>query len=170
MKQAVVALIEKDGLFLSVSRKDNLLMLGLPGGSVENETLEEAMVREVYEETGVKVLTYSLFFKDNDGFDFETTCFLVSYYEGEAYSKEEGLVEWVEKEKLFGEPFGWYNKKVFEYYESGKYHIACQSHCCVKHGCKYSFENCPVKLGNVIQDNLCEECDYESEINSINIF
>lgn len=37
-------------------------------------------------------------------------------FEGEAYSKEAGVVEWVEKEKLLDPPFGWYNKKVFEKY------------------------------------------------------
>lgn len=134
MRQAVVALIEKDGLFLSVSRKNDATLRGFAGGQVDpGESLEQAMIREVFEETGLKVLTYRKLYVDNDGHDFETTCFLVPFYEGEAYSKEAGVVEWVEKEKLLCEPFGWYNKRVFDYYESGLYHTACQSHCCLRH-------------------------------------
>lgn len=117
MREAAVALIEKDGLFLSVSRKNDATKRGFPGGQVDSgETVEEAMKRELWEETGLKALEYEKFFVDYDGFDFQTTCFLVSKFEGEAYSKEAGVVEWVEKEKLFDLPFGWYNKKVFEKY------------------------------------------------------
>jgi 8-oxo-dGTP pyrophosphatase MutT (NUDIX family) len=117
MRQAAVALIEKDGLFLSVSRKNDATKRGLPGGKRENkESLEDTMKRELWEEAGLKALEYEDFFVDYDGFDFQITCFLVTKFEGEAYSKEAGIVEWVEKEKLFDPPFGCYNKKVFEKY------------------------------------------------------
>lgn len=36
-----------------------------------------------------------------------------------------------------------------------------QSHCCVKHGCKYDDENCPVVTGKVQQKYLCESCSDE---------
>ncbi len=26
-------------------------------------------------------------------------------------------------------------------------HNACPSHCCIEHGCKYSYDDCPVMLG-----------------------
>ena len=117
MRQAATALIEKDGLFLSVSRKTDPNLLGFPGGLVDSgETIEEAMIRELYEETGLKALEFEFFYKDYDGYDFETTCFIVTKYEGEAYSKEAGVVSWVEKDKLETGPFAWYNKKVFEKY------------------------------------------------------
>lgn len=167
MKQAAVALIERNGLFLSVSRKYDTSMLGLPGGAVENESIEEAMVRELFEETGLKAIAYQEFYKDNDGYDFETTCFLVTQCDGEAYSKEAGVVEWVEKEKLCVGPFAWFNKKVFEHLESGLYHKSCKSHCCLRHNyCKYNYNNCPVILGNLIQDNPCEDCEDDDSINT----
>lgn len=40
-------------------------------------------------------------------------------------------------------------------------HNSCQSHCCVKHGCKYAHEDCPVVLKEVIQDYPCEDCSYK---------
>ena len=33
------------------------------------------------------------------------------------------------------------------------------SHCCKWHGCKYGSDNCPVVLGLVKQEYLCEWCD-----------
>lgn len=33
------------------------------------------------------------------------------------------------------------------------------SHCCKKHGCKYSDEDCPVQFGHIIQDYPCEWCN-----------
>lgn len=124
MRQAAVALIEKDGLFLSVSRKNDATKRGFAGGQVDpGETSAEAMVRELFEETGLIAKEYEFFFKDYDGYDFETSCFLVTKFEGEAYSKEAGVVEWVEKEKLLDMPFGWFNKKVFEKYLNEKIKI-----------------------------------------------
>lgn len=33
-----------------------------------------------------------------------------------------------------------------------------QSHCCVYHGCKYGDEDCPVAIGEIVQDHGCEYC------------
>jgi 8-oxo-dGTP pyrophosphatase MutT (NUDIX family) len=65
MRHAAVALIEKDGLFLSVSRKDDPNVRGFAGGSLMPlETPGNAMVRELYEETGLIAKEYEFFFKD----------------------------------------------------------------------------------------------------------
>ena len=35
---------------------------------------------------------------------------------------------------------------------------ACPSHCCVLHGCKYGYDDCPVATKQVVQDYVCEQC------------
>jgi hypothetical protein len=34
-------------------------------------------------------------------------------------------------------------------------------HCCRLHGCKYGDCNCPVVLGKIRQDYLCEWCEFD---------
>jgi hypothetical protein len=36
-------------------------------------------------------------------------------------------------------------------------------HCCTKHGCKYSDEDCPVESRFKPQSFPCEECQWEAE-------
>ncbi len=33
------------------------------------------------------------------------------------------------------------------------------THCCIKHGCKYGDEDCPVVSGKIKQEYICEYCD-----------
>jgi hypothetical protein len=33
-----------------------------------------------------------------------------------------------------------------------------RTHCCIDHGCKYGYDDCPVASGYVVQDYPCEEC------------
>lgn len=40
-------------------------------------------------------------------------------------------------------------------------HRACQSHCCVWHGCKYGYEDCPVVTRLLVQEHPCEDCGQE---------
>ncbi len=32
------------------------------------------------------------------------------------------------------------------------------AHCCIKHGCKYGDEDCPVVSGEIKQEYVCEYC------------
>lgn len=41
-----------------------------------------------------------------------------------------------------------------------------KSHCCVRHGCKYGDEDCPVVCGKIKQLYGCESCDIQEEENS----
>lgn len=80
-KQAVCAIILSNLGVLSVTRKHSTLLC-LPGGKVDQgETLTEAMVREVHEETGIS-LDESKFTPvlgklvlGDDSQDYYTTCF-----------------------------------------------------------------------------------------------
>lgn len=112
---AVCAVIKKKGepLFLGVSRKNNHDDFGLPGGKIENEeTPEQAIEREVFEETGLSIKTYSSVFETFYEKGIVKT-FLVSDYEGELTTKEAGKVAWVDKQKLFNGSFGEYNRNLF---------------------------------------------------------
>ena len=41
-----------------------------------------------------------------------------------------------------------------------------QTHCCIKHGCKYGAEDCPVVSGETKQDYICEWC-FEDGVESV---
>ena len=38
-----------------------------------------------------------------------------------------------------------------------------RTHCCVDHGCKYNYKDCPVELGLLKQDYPCEMCNDEDD-------
>ena len=112
-KLAATALIYKnvilDGKVLGVSRKTDPNDFGLPGGKVdEGETLYDAMVREVKEETGLTVLKAKpLFFREDT--DFVAVVYLVEQYYGEISTDEAGAVKWIDFEVLKQGSFGNYN-------------------------------------------------------------
>lgn len=57
----VVAIIEQDGAILLEERSDSARWSLIGGGLEMSESLEEGLVREVREETGLEVVGYSLF-------------------------------------------------------------------------------------------------------------
>src|SRR4051812_16818528 len=98
MKQACVMLIlNKEGLILAISRRNNPSKFGLPGGKCEeNEQLFKAAVRETLEETSVRVGSCTPFYSAvelrefPEGEDFNTTCFYAVTWKGNATDSEEG--------------------------------------------------------------------------------
>jgi len=125
MKNSVVALIfHKDhmenpiDIILGVSRKNDHNDFGLVGGSVEeNETFEEAIIREVKEETGLIVTScreiFELTLPHNGNLILGKT--FLCEVEGEIHTEEPHVVKWVTWDTLFKGSFGEYNKALFNH-------------------------------------------------------
>ena len=121
--KAVCALFPILGMFLTVSRKDNHTLFGMAGGKVdEGETLEQALKREVLEETGLHVnITDDMPFVDDIG-KYEVTCFKVVLADEEHVNidaKETGLIKLSDREALISKehsPFAEYNVKAFDHF------------------------------------------------------
>lgn len=97
MNTAVCVLIlNKDkSNFLSVSLKEDHTDFNLPGGKVEqNETFEEAAIREVKEETGLDVYNLNYLHKDID-LDFEVITYYTLSYQGIVNTIENHVVKWL---------------------------------------------------------------------------
>lgn len=122
---AVCGLFVVDGKVLSVSRKDNPNDLGLPGGKIdEGETPEEALEREVLEETGLVVESY-------DELVTLTCCgkpvttYVIHDFSGEIKTEESGKVAWVDWEDIMSDQcsFKQYNECVQAVYSLEKENV-----------------------------------------------
>lgn len=115
---AVLALMKNEkGQILGVSRKFDRNDFGLPGGKVdEGETAEEAMVREVKEETGLDVIEYEpLYFREALKYGTMVLVFNVTKFTGEINETEEGAVEWVEWDDVNKGTYGKFNKDLEDF-------------------------------------------------------
>lgn len=106
-----------------VSRKDNHSDFGLPGGKVEpGETLQEAVVREVYEETGVKVKikdSTPVFKMEYRGNPVETFLIRLSK-KAKLKTDEAGVVRWGNPTDMLGESsFADYNVRMLNAFAIG---------------------------------------------------
>ena len=116
MKYAVQAVILNDkGQVLSVSRKDNHEDAGLVGGKVDPEDLnpEEAIARETFEETGLRIntATMQVVFQMHKG-DYMGITYLVKNWSGEINTDEPHVVKWVPFEEVIKGSFGRWNQMV----------------------------------------------------------
>jgi 8-oxo-dGTP diphosphatase len=118
---SVAGLLILGGRVLAVSRKDNREDLSLPGGKVEpEESPEDALVREIREETGLEALSFRPVFEGPDEVKgrepLPCRTYLVLAWRGKAQSLEGAVVQWVPPERLL-EPncsFREYNQALFQ--------------------------------------------------------
>jgi ADP-ribose pyrophosphatase YjhB (NUDIX family) len=132
MKQAGVMLIVKDGLIVSISRRHDKTIFGLPGGKFspdppdnDKDTMDTA-IRETREETSVVVkkcvLVYERVEKGDGptGVDYYSRCYYATDWEGTPIDSEEGVVKWLTPDELTSTKaaFGDYNKKTLQVFKS----------------------------------------------------
>ena len=122
MKRAVCLLnINKEGI-LSVTRKEDQTKFCMPGGKVEDdETSLEAIIREIFEETGIilKEEELEIVFEgfDTPEKDFWTTVYQSKKENLKPIQKEKGVIPFfVNKKEFLGENacFLNFNKLLFE--------------------------------------------------------
>lgn len=112
LPKAVVCLVVKNGKVLAVSRGDDVSNLNMPGGSVEpGENPEDAAVRELWEETGIKAKEiYPIFSKVKGG--RIVTTFRVPTFTGTLKNSSEGYASWEDYKTLLDGQYGDYLKDV----------------------------------------------------------
>ncbi len=122
MRNTTLCYIEKDGKYLMLHRikKENDInkdkWVGVGGKFEDKESPEECVIRETYEETGLTLTDFEYrgivtFVSD----EWETEymhLFVGKSFEGAVKECDEGVLEWVEKEKV-KELALWEGDKIF---------------------------------------------------------
>ena len=122
MINTTLCYIERDGKYLMLHRvkKKNDInrdkWIGVGGKFEENESPEDCLLREVAEETGLRLTEFRLsgvitFLSDLYEGEY-MYLFHATGYEGEIADCNEGVLEWVEKEKAINLPT-WEGDKLF---------------------------------------------------------
>ena len=110
MEITTLCYIEKDNKYLMLKRvkkKEDInkgKWIGVGGHFEEGESPEECVYREVLEETGLRLKSYKargiLTFVQNKTFTEYIWLFTADEYEGELIECDEGILEWIDKDKL----------------------------------------------------------------------
>lgn len=122
LQKVVVGILEKDNLFLGVSRRNNHNRIGLVGGKADNqEDTIDALIRETIEETGLIIIKATLLdVREYAG--YETYCYIINEYQGELTPNEklieigEGICGFFDKSILCGDFCGDYNELILQKY------------------------------------------------------
>ena len=110
MEITTLCYIEKDNKYLMLKRvkkKEDInkgKWIGVGGHFEEGESPEECVCREVLEETGLRLKSYKargiLTFVQNKTFTEYIWLFTADEYEGELIECDEGILEWIDKDKI----------------------------------------------------------------------
>lgn len=122
MKNTTLCYIEKDNKYLMLKRdkKENDLnegkWIGIGGHFEDGESPEECLLREVYEETGLTLLSYKLrgiitFVSDEWGTEY-MHLFTSDEFTGELHQCDEGTLKWIEKDEVLSLNI-WEGDKIF---------------------------------------------------------
>lgn len=113
---AAVALIERDGMILTTTRRNTEDDFALVGGRIEEgESPFEAMRREVREEAGIEVVEAHYVFERVDEHGNVAWCYRVTEFTGEPRTVESGVrISWRKPGELLGDKctFRDYNRRL----------------------------------------------------------
>lgn len=117
----VLAYIEKDDSFLMLLRNkrsndiNQNKWVGVGGHLEDNETPEQALIREVKEETGLDVISYNkkglVYFNCNEYHEV-MHLYVVNVAKGTLIECDEGTLKYIKKDELFTLPM-WEGDKLF---------------------------------------------------------
>ena len=122
MKNSVLCYIERDEKYLMLCRNKKVndcnegKWIGVGGKIEENESPDEALLREVVEETGLTLTSYA--FRGIITFVSDTWegeymhLYTADGFEGKITDCDEGELHWIEKDRLFDLPM-WEGDKIF---------------------------------------------------------
>lgn len=120
-EETVLAYIEKDNSYLMLLRNKKKhdinanKWIGVGGHLENNETPELALFREIKEETGLDVISYSkkgLIYFNYDDISELMHLYVVNDFKGEFIECDEGTLNWVKKSDLFSLEL-WEGDKIF---------------------------------------------------------
>ena len=122
MKETTLCYVQKDNNYLMLHRikKEEDVnegkWIGIGGRIEEGETPEQCLVREAKEETGLLLTSYQyrgiVHFRSEDYEDEEMHLFTADAFEGELTECNEGVLKWVDRDKLYDLPM-WEGDKLF---------------------------------------------------------
>ena len=117
-KRAVCGLLFHNNKILSVSRKDNHNDFNLFGGKLENdETWEEALIRECYEETGYYITTLPVYYEAMCGDTLVRTHICIATdWDLDYPERDLAVVKYLPPSALTEGAFGDYNSKLFKHF------------------------------------------------------
>ena len=122
MKETTLCYIQNNNKYLMLHRikkeedvnKDK--WVGIGGRLEDGESSEQCILREALEETGLTLTSYQyrgiVYFKSDVYEDEKMHLYTADGYEGELIECDEGVLEWIDRDKMYDLPM-WEGDKIF---------------------------------------------------------